>query len=81
MVSDPRQTEVCELDVPVPVNEDVGAFEVAVENLFLVQVDHGLGDVDDDLYDAVDADLDHLDVDEVVQTAVVHVPLLAVATP
>lgn len=63
VVSYPRETEVRELDVPVSVHEDVGALEVAVENFFLVKIDHGLGDVYDDFDDPVDLNLDHFDMD------------------
>lgn len=50
---DLREAEVTELDVPVLINQDVGTFQIAVQNLSSVQVVHAERNILNNLHESL----------------------------
>ena len=69
---DSGESEVTELDVPAFVDEDVGAFEVAVEDVFGVEVGHAESNILEDVENLLLAQQSVRLVQVVEQTALVH---------
>lgn len=45
IVPEPREPKITKLNIPILVNEDIGALQVAVEHIFAMQVGHPKGDI------------------------------------